>query len=89
MINKKCSQFNYAKTDLNSLFIVDSANHLHTYLRDAIEVRLLQTNVAEYFDDALTHTDAGVLNTQLYYSHSRNPYQHITQLQVLLNSKEI
>lgn len=49
-------------TNLNALFIVDPADHLHTHLRDLAEGGLFQADVPQDLDHSLPHADARVLD---------------------------
>ena len=53
-------------TDLDAFFVVDSADHPDTHLRDLVELWLLHADVTEYLDDPFTHTDASVLQRAIH-----------------------
>lgn len=46
---------------LDTFFIINPADHLHTHLSNLTEGRLLQTDVSEDFDHPFSYTDTSVL----------------------------
>lgn len=46
---------------LDTFFIIDPADHLHTHLSDLTEGWLLQANVSEDLDHPFSHADTSVL----------------------------